>query len=53
MFAALINGMCLSEATAIHDGDAVTDTEEFGQVAADEKDGFAPLSELINEVIDI
>ena len=53
MFAALINGMRWAEMTAVHDGDAVAYSEEFGQVTAYEENGFALCCELVNQVVDV
>ena len=53
MFAALINGVRGTEMTAVHDGDAVAYSEEFGQVTAYEEDGFALCCELVNQVVDV
>ena len=53
MFAAFVNGACRAEATAVHDGDAVAYSEEFGQVTAYEEDGFALGGELVNQVVDV
>ena len=53
MFAAFVNGTRWTEATAIHDGDAVAYSEEFGQVTADEENGFALGGELVNQAVDV
>lgn len=53
MLGPLAGGTGGDDAAAAHDGDGVANAEEFGEVGADENDGFAGGGEFADEFVDL
>lgn len=53
VFGPVAGGAGGDDAAAAHDGDGVADAEEFGEVGADEDDGFAGGGEFADEFVDL